>query len=124
MQAKSKLTGYHLQIQKATGAPLELLPILERIMREEVFHSTLDWQTAREFSQGAKKAHKLYLGDAEFYDVEHAHRGQAYLHFKAEVELRAARESGDAARIAEAECVFDVTAAAAQAAHAKVAAVA
>ena len=103
---------------------MELLPILERIMREEVFHSTLDWQTAHEFNQGAKKAHKIYMGDAAFYDAEHAHRGQAYLHFKAEVELNAARESGDAARITEAERAFAVAAAAELAARTKVAAVA
>lgn len=33
--------------------------MIEDIMRNEVFHSTLDWQTREQFRQGARKAAKI-----------------------------------------------------------------
>ena len=32
---------------------------IERIMRDTIFHSTLDWQTKRQFNAGARKAKEL-----------------------------------------------------------------
>lgn len=71
MQAENTaLGGYAPAIEEATGAPVPALPILEEIMRTEVFHSTLDWQSPAEFQEGARKAHALYLGDRDFYDAD------------------------------------------------------
>lgn len=95
---------YHAMIQKATGAADELLSVLERIMREDVFHGTLDWQTRSEFSRGAKKAHAIYLADAAFYDADMAMRRASFELSKAECALSQARSSGEPpVKIAEAE---------------------
>ena len=32
---------------------------IEEIMRSDVFHSTLDWQTSKQFTRGAKEAARL-----------------------------------------------------------------
>lgn len=96
--------SYQDQIADATGAPAEILPILERILREEVFHSTLDWQSAARFRAGAKKAYRLYLDDAAFYDAFDRHHRASYRLFAAENALSAARNAGaDSAELAAAE---------------------
>jgi hypothetical protein len=46
------------------------LPIIERIMRETIFHSTLDWQTKEQFDAGALDAYKEYKAAKDFYDAE------------------------------------------------------
>lgn len=52
---------YARSISKATGVTdPEVLRELEEIMRNEVFHSTLDWQTTSQFNKGAKEAKKIY----------------------------------------------------------------
>lgn len=63
-------SGYADLIAEATGAEDELLPILEKIMREEVFHSTLDWQSPAQFRSGARKALKIFNRDPDFYRAE------------------------------------------------------
>ena len=96
--------SYAAMIQKATGAAEELLPALERIMREDVFHSTLDWQTRSEFNRGAKKAQAIYLADAAFYDADLAMRRASVELSKAECALNQARSSREPAmKIAAAE---------------------
>jgi len=108
-----ELTAYEMMIQEATGAPPEILAILERIMRDEIFHSTLDWQTSRQFNTAARKAYKMYCEARPLYDADqnlHSARWAACL---AESALIEARESGDASAIHEAE----EASAAADAAH-------
>ena len=34
---------------------------VEDIMRNDIFHSTLDWQTKEQFVKGVKEAYELYL---------------------------------------------------------------
>lgn len=72
-------------------------------MREEIFHSTLDWQSARQFRQGARKAFEIYRGDALFYDAQQAIFTARWDVVTAKRELEAALESGGAGAIAEAE---------------------
>ena len=56
----SKLSGYHSLINQATGlSRKEDLQEVEDIMRDVIYHSTLDWQTRAELWRGAKKAHKV-----------------------------------------------------------------
>ena len=52
-----ELRGYKLSISKATGVtdPARIAQI-EECMREDIFHSTLDWQSARQFNKGARDA--------------------------------------------------------------------
>lgn len=104
------LSGYRSMIQVATGAPRECLGILENIMRQEVFHSTLDWQTRTQFNRGAKRAYAIYLADADFYEASAALHACEYPLMCAEQELKAAQDAGDveaaaaaAARVAKAE---------------------
>jgi hypothetical protein len=47
---------YSQQIIKTTNCDPADAPRIEEIMRDYIFHSTLDWQTARQFNNGAKKA--------------------------------------------------------------------
>lgn len=57
--------GYTDLIKKATAAPDADLPAIETLMRDEVFHSTLDWQSASQFKRGAKKAYRILRMDRE-----------------------------------------------------------
>lgn len=101
-----ELRGYQHQIQEITSAPVEILPILERIMRTEIFHSTLDWQSARQFSTAAKKALKMYQEARIFYDADHTLHAARWKAACAETELTNARQMDDATKIAEAEAAY------------------
>ena len=55
-------TMYSQFIQQVTGVTGDAaLAAIEECMRQHIFHSTLDWQTADEFDQGAKEAVALLL---------------------------------------------------------------
>lgn len=96
------LSGYHAIIQEATGAPRHLLGLLENILRQEVFHSTLDWQTRAEFDRGARRAYSLYRRDSAFYDAHFALRAATFQLMRAEAGLAQAQSSGVDAEIAAA----------------------
>lgn len=54
------LKGYAASINRATGVTdPELLAEIEDTMRNDIFHSTLDWQTPAQFAKGAREAHDL-----------------------------------------------------------------
>lgn len=103
VRRSSKPTGYQAMIKAATGAPEKLLPTLERIMRRDVFHSTLDWQSSVEFARGARQALALYRRDAAFYDAETAQLAAFFVFAQAEQALCRTRADRDANAIAEAE---------------------
>lgn len=67
MQVKNT-SPYAKLIRAATGAPESRLVLLENLMRDEIFHSTLDWQSAEELAAGARKAHDLYRSAPGYYD--------------------------------------------------------
>ena len=46
----------HLIIQEATNAPTTDLTQIENLMRDEIFHSTLDWQTREQLVDAARLA--------------------------------------------------------------------
>jgi hypothetical protein len=54
-------------IMADTGCTVDEAGLVEDIMRNEVFHSTLDWQSRAEFRRGAKKAWRIYQEDPEAY---------------------------------------------------------
>jgi len=114
----SKLTGYQAMIQDATGAPEKLLPTLERIMRRDVFHSTLDWQSAAEFDCGARQAFALYRRDAAFYDAETAQLAAFFEFAQAEQTLARTRADGDVNTVSEAERALALAQEGLDAAHA------
>jgi hypothetical protein len=57
---KLKMTGYRKLIVKATGCNPEEAAKVEELMRDVVFHSTLDWQTRDQLIEAARLAYSLY----------------------------------------------------------------
>ena len=53
------MTDTEEMIVEATGCPPEEASKVETVLRLDVFHSTLDWQSAAEFRRGARKAWRL-----------------------------------------------------------------
>lgn len=58
--AEVELRGYAKGIVAATGCKPEEAAAVEDIMRNDVFHSTLDWQSRRVFDRGARAAYEVY----------------------------------------------------------------
>jgi hypothetical protein len=90
---KVLLTGYEDLIAKTTSAPVELLPILEDLMRNKFFYSTLDWQAAAQLGSAAKRAYRMYLDDAVFYEADRRLRKASFRLLVADGDLRDARIS-------------------------------
>jgi hypothetical protein len=86
MQRQTR-SAYADLIAKATGAADDLIPILENIMREEVFHSTLDWQSANQFQSGARKALAIYEEHRDFFQAEMSYQKARFRMLKAEQAL-------------------------------------
>ena len=95
MPAAHRLTTYEERIAEATGASDNLLPILENIMREEVFHSTLDWQDDEQFTAGARRALRIFLSNRRLYETEAAFHQSRCLRIEAEQTLAATQATGD-----------------------------
>ena len=96
---------YAVMIANATGAPGRDCVLIEEIMRTEVFHSTLDWQSPAEFAIGARKAWRILQSNRPYFALS---QKQARLFFKemqvrqqmrkAETALSRAKARGDTAR--------------------------
>ena len=61
----------HQLILEATGAAVTDAARIENIMRTEIFHSTLDWQTREQLVDGARQAQEHLEANRELYDLEH-----------------------------------------------------
>ena len=57
-------------IHQATGAPADELAMIEHIMRDDIFHSTLDWQTAEQLRVAAREAFELFQENRDLYEFE------------------------------------------------------
>ncbi len=77
-------SAYADLIAAATGAADDLLLILENIMRKEVFHSTLDWQSASQFRKGDRQALALYEETPDFFRAEIVYQGARFRMLQAE----------------------------------------
>jgi hypothetical protein len=66
----ASLSYYMRQISRITGRsdPTELATI-EDSMRDDVFHSTLDWLSAAEFERGAREAVALLIASGEIRPI-------------------------------------------------------
>lgn len=64
---------YHKIISHATGATASDLPKIEIIMREEIFHSTLDWQTREQLSKAARDAFRMLFQNRAIYEDHFEH---------------------------------------------------
>lgn len=94
-------------IIKATGATGDDVIIIENIMREEIFHSTLDWQTARQLATAARAAQTMLREDYEFHHLVLADRRLAFEESKLEQSLNQATpgSASTLALLAELEAV-------------------
>lgn len=59
MKTNTKPSLYCTLIMEATRCTAEESVEIEEVMRESIFHSTLDWQTREEFMEGAVLAKKV-----------------------------------------------------------------
>ena len=66
------MSAYSKDIVEILGCAPHDAEMIEDIMRNEIFHSTLDWQTAAEFSSGAKRAWRLLQENREDYEALNA----------------------------------------------------
>lgn len=100
---RQKTSPYAPLIAAATGAPQSRLAMLENLMRDEIFHSTLDWQSAEELADGARRAHDLYRTAPAYFDgLENFQRANFRLS-QLEAKLIRARKSGNPEKIADLE---------------------
>ncbi len=102
-----ELKHYQALIYEATAAPIAILPILERIMREEIFHSTLDWQSRRQFVTAAKKAHRMYQKASLYYQSEDEWHKARWQWALAEGALNEAKTTVNPHKIAKAQQHYD-----------------
>lgn len=72
MVQQIELRGYQKMIHKATNCDPKDAAEIEDIMRNTIFHSTLDWQTKRQFNRGARQAKELL-------DYMRSDEGKAYI---------------------------------------------
>lgn len=103
MKAQSLLPNdlpfYQQMIKEVTNAPVAELAIIENIMRDEVFHSTLDWQSREEFAQGAKEAYAIFHDDPVFCHRVTRARSLRWRISRWEDDLLKARKRGSAKTI-------------------------
>lgn len=59
---------YQRDIMEQLGCSAEDAAMVEDIMRNHVFHSTLDWQSEKQFQNGAREAWKILEADRELFE--------------------------------------------------------
>lgn len=104
---RPKLNPYELLIQKATGAPVADLPRIENIMSEEIFHSTLDWQTRPQLIAAAREAYRLLNEDRPLRDLDRACRLAMTRKMRAEAALEAADTPTNRAAATAADTAYE-----------------
>jgi len=60
--------------------------IIEDLMRTQVFHSTLDWQSREQLREGAKEAFEMFSADREFFLTHYRNACAFVRRMKAEAE--------------------------------------
>jgi hypothetical protein len=86
------MSAYEKDIIEVTGCSPGDAAMIEHIMREDIFHSTLDWQTAAQFNRAARKAAKIFAADRQTYEEYFRLTREAYLRLHAENQ---AKEKGE-----------------------------
>lgn len=79
---------YDEMIVEDTGCSPADAVMIEYIVREEIFHSTLDWQTRTQFRHAARKAAKMLEADRATYEEYFRVTREAYQRLRAENEMR------------------------------------
>ncbi len=84
------MSSYRQMIIEDTGCSFEDAPIIEQIMREDIFGSTLDWQTRDQLRHAAHEALRMLEEDRPLY-VEYFARTRAVFD---SMHLAAGQETG------------------------------
>jgi hypothetical protein len=66
------MSAYQTMIIKDTRCNPDDAGMIEHIMRDDIFHSTLDWQTRAQLRGAARKAAKMLQENRELYEFERA----------------------------------------------------
>lgn len=90
-----------MEIFRALKLDKEESAIVEEILCEEVFHSTLDWHAEEQLIGGTIRAFNLFKRNESFYRAAHTH---SRCHFELE---RLRSESVSAERLAAAEASLE-----------------
>jgi len=64
------MSAYRMMIIEATRCNPGDVGMIEHIMRDDIFHSTLDWQTGAQLRAAARKAAKMLQENRELYEFE------------------------------------------------------
>jgi hypothetical protein len=96
----------HRLIEESTDAPAKDFSQIENIMREEIFHSTLDWQSREQLADAARQAFARLNADREMYDRDHACRIAMFQRLRAEADLREHDTPANHAAVAEADARY------------------
>ena len=72
MKSVTRMNPLRRLIQRATGAPVGDLALVENIMRDDIFHSTLDWQTREQLTDAARQAFALLQANRDLYEFGRA----------------------------------------------------
>jgi hypothetical protein len=64
LSEKSGMSRYREIIKQATGCTDAEAVEIENVMRDVIFHSTLDWQTRWELEEAARLALEVIRGEA------------------------------------------------------------
>lgn len=81
---KKHQSPYAPLIAEATGARADDLSKIETIMRDEIFHSTLDWQTEAQLADAATQANHLLRTNRAFYEMHFSHMTTVFQEMRAE----------------------------------------
>lgn len=73
---------YQRDIMDQLGCSAQDAAMVEDIMRNEVFHSTLDWQSKTELQRGARKAWAILEADREMFESHHREVRQVFEEMK------------------------------------------
>ncbi|MGH9327536.1 MAG: hypothetical protein ACRD2B_12755 [Terriglobia bacterium] len=66
------MSAYIKAIMEDTGCNPDDAAMIEDIMRNEIFHSTLDWQTRAQFCQGARQGARILDENRELFEDNRA----------------------------------------------------
>lgn len=84
MPAQPRSNWLHELIQEATHARAKDLSQIENIIRDEIFHSTLDWQSRERLADAAKLAFGRLNIDRTLYGLDHDCRMAMFEKMRAE----------------------------------------
>ena len=73
---------YQRDIMDQLGCSAEDASMVEDIMRNHIFHSTLDWQSDAQFRRGAEEAWALLEDEREMFEEHYRKARQAFLEMR------------------------------------------